>query len=69
MEVGFGLDKDRNAVQPSRWLQGYPEASWLTGVKTGDRDCRAIVMWRCTICGFLECYAQEQVSAPGWFSQ
>jgi len=67
MDAGFGIDKDTSGVQAARWIKGVPESSWWQGTELKDRDCRAIIMWRCTECGFLECYAQQPVAAPGLF--
>lgn len=67
MEAGFGIDKDSGGIQPSRWLNGTPQSSWWQGTETKGHECRAIVMWRCAQCGFLELYATEVVPAPGMF--
>ena len=69
METGFGVDKDSGSVQPSRWLQGEPESSWWQGTVAMGRECRSILMWRCTECGYLEMYATELVSSPGLFKR
>jgi len=69
MEEGFGVDKDSGAVQPSRWIKGPPESSWWQGADVSNHECRLIVMMRCATCGFLELYANQQVSAPSLFKR
>ena len=69
MDAGFGIDKDSGSVQAARWVKGVPESSWWQGTEAKDRECRDIIMWRCTACGFLECYAQQPVEAPGLFNR
>jgi hypothetical protein len=67
MEKGFLIDKDHSGVQQGRWVEGEPQSAWWrTGVKVSDKECRAVVVWRCTNCGFLESYATEKTEPPSW---
>lgn len=58
MEEGFIADRtDDSRFAVSDWVEGKPEKSFWTGVKTGDRVKMQIITFRCTSCGYLEMYA------------
>jgi predicted nucleic-acid-binding Zn-ribbon protein len=58
MEEGFILDKGHyNAQMVSQWVEGEPERSIWTGLKTKDRDKFQVTTYRCSGCGYLESYA------------
>lgn len=65
MEAGFILDKAHLGVPTvSEWLEGQPEFSFWSGLKTKNHDRHAIVTYRCEQCGFLESYAGQPKIAP-----
>jgi hypothetical protein len=68
MEAGFGLDITHGKVVRSRWVKGEPDSLWWQGTHTSDPECRAIEIWRCTQCGFLESYAKEIVRPESLFN-
>jgi hypothetical protein len=59
MEPGFFADHGYGNVMQSIWAEGVPRWGFL-GVLTlrGVRQIKVTVA-RCTVCGFLECYAKE----------
>lgn len=57
MEEGFLMDVGSTLVQ-SHWLEGKPERSFWTGLKTSDRQQLTVMTYRCETCGFLESYAR-----------
>ena len=60
MEAGFILDKSHmNVPTVSEWLEGEPEVSFWSGLKTKNRERLAITTYRCERCGFLESYARQ----------
>jgi hypothetical protein len=59
MEEGFLLDKGHmNVASTAEWLEGAPESSFWTGLKTRDRERLSVRTFRCTGCGYLESYAR-----------
>ena len=58
MQEGFILEH-RNAV---RWIAGKPELSFLGDIKVEGRVQRHIQSYRCSSCGYLESYAQIEIS-------
>jgi hypothetical protein len=58
MSEGFILDATDNASKVASWVEGAPEKSMWTGVKTGKKAKYEIQTWRCGRCGFLESYAK-----------
>jgi hypothetical protein len=59
MSEGFMLEQtDGGYGGVSSWVEGKPEPSIWTGVKTGNRKMLQISTFRCSSCGFLESYAQ-----------
>lgn len=58
MVAGFVIDRDSyRGHHASDWVEGEPEASVWTGLKTGDRMVLPVTTWRCGRCGYLESYA------------
>ena len=64
MEEGFTLDSVTGGFYPGCWLKGHPEPSFWQGIKTKGHECRAIEIYRCTRCGYLESYANKLVDTP-----
>ena len=62
MEQGFLLDHvQHSSGTVARWVEGTPEKSFWTGVKTKDREMREVVSYRCPQCGLLLDFAVEIV--------
>ena len=62
MTEGFVLDRgDYGSKQQSLWIEGKPESSIWTGLKTSDRDVFKVQTFRCPTCNYLEFYTTEQV--------
>ncbi len=57
MERGFVVDEGYGARTVAAWVEGTPEKSMWTGLKTRGRRRLSIDTWRCTRCGYLENYA------------
>ena len=58
MQPGFFLERkhgDRRAA--TEWVEGLPQKSFWTGVKTSGRQIFPVIAYRCERCGFLESYA------------
>ena len=61
MEPGFLLDKAHYDVpQAAEWLEGAPEKSFWSGLKTKGKDRFPVRTNRCRECGFLESYAVKR---------
>jgi hypothetical protein len=63
MEQGFLLDRARNGSpqNTAEWIEGIPERSIWTGIKTKGREHYLVVTFRCEGCGYLESYARQQI--------
>jgi hypothetical protein len=61
MEEGFIVDVSQANQLQSQWVQGKPEKSFWTGIKTKGRSRRLVTTFRCVRCGFLESYATEEM--------
>ena len=60
MEEGFIIDRGHaNALMAADWVEGAPEHSFWTGLKTKGKDRYRVVAMRCQLCGFIEHYAPE----------
>jgi hypothetical protein len=59
MQEGFIYDQAYGASLVSRWVQGPPERSLLTGLKLKGRRMIETRTFRCDKCGFLESYADQ----------
>ena len=61
METGVLLDKGHgDALNTAEWLEGEPERSFWTGVKTKGRERLPVRTYRCVKCGYLESYAASE---------
>ncbi len=55
---GFIFDRgDYNFKQQQVWVEGEPESSFWSGLKTSGRDARTVDAYRCTGCSRLEFFA------------
>lgn len=60
--VGLVLDRgDYNIGIVQQWVEGAPETSFWTGLKTKGRESFKVLTSRCDRCGHLESYATERV--------
>ena len=57
MTAGYILDDAYHGKKVANWVEGEPERSMWTGLKTGDRMVIPVTTWRCDRCGYLESYA------------
>ena len=61
MERGYTYDAGHyDAGKVAKWVEGPPERSIWTGLKTKDRDVLPITTYRCEQCGYLESYARPE---------
>jgi hypothetical protein len=58
MEEGFIADATYGGVLTSKWVEGEPEKSFWTGIKTKGKEQIQISTYRCASCGYLESYAK-----------
>jgi predicted nucleic-acid-binding Zn-ribbon protein len=62
MIEGFVLDRGHyNGKMKMVWVEGQPEESFWSGLKTSDRDVLRVQAFRCSKCNYLEFYTAEQV--------
>lgn len=63
MVPGFVLDQGGLEIFSAQqtWVEGEPEESIWTGLKTSNRDTYAVAAFRCGICGRLEFYTTDRV--------
>ncbi|HET9950494.1 MAG TPA: PF20097 family protein [Candidatus Eisenbacteria bacterium] len=60
MEPGFLLDRaDADLPHAAEWMEGAPEKSFWTGLKTKGKERFPVRTHRCRECGFLESYAKK----------
>lgn len=58
MEPGFVLDRGHHSTAGTQdWVEGEPERSFWTGVKTKGKEKFPVRTFRCARCGYLEAYA------------
>jgi len=58
MEAGYIADRGHHSAPGEpRWVEGEPQRSFWTGLKTKDRDVYGVTTFRCERCGYLESYA------------
>jgi hypothetical protein len=58
MEAGFVIDRgSHDSIDRQKWVEGAPEKSFWTGLKTKGRDSYPVTTFRCERCGLLESYA------------
>jgi hypothetical protein len=60
MEQGFIPETTRHSQNVDIWVEGLPEKSFWSGIKTRGLMQHKIESWRCQKCGFLENYAPAQ---------
>ena len=61
MQEGFIPDKTHGGGQVvSRWIAGVPEWSFWQGTKISGKEQYPVQSFRCSRCGFLESYANDQ---------
>lgn len=59
MEQGFVGDQTHHArLTVPQWVEGEPESSFWSGLKTKDRRVLSVATWRCPDCGFLASFAK-----------
>ena len=66
MVQGFIIDfKGTKFSAVSNWVEGAPgEATWFgTSVPAPAEKCIPVGTFRCSVCGFLESYAQPEFAA------
>ncbi len=62
MAPGFILDRGHMEYRTQQtWVEGEPEESFWSGIKTSNRDTYAVAAYRCETCGRLEFYTTERV--------
>jgi hypothetical protein len=63
MEAGFLLDRGQYGVpqKTAEWVEGAPERSIWTGIKTKGREHYRVLTYRCEACGYLDSYAREPI--------
>ena len=58
MERGYPLDRNQHSSgRQAEWVEGAPEKSFWSGLKTKDRAVIPIVSYRCPSCGMLANFA------------
>jgi hypothetical protein len=58
MEAGFVLDRGHHSTAATQdWIEGTPERSFWTGIKTKGKEKHGVRSFRCERCGLLESYA------------
>ena len=60
MECGVLLDRSQAAIYPAIWADGPLERNLLGGLKPKDRRLYRVAAWRCSGCGYLEFFAQQE---------
>ena len=61
MEPGFVIDRGHHQMPDTqKWVEGAPEKSFWTGLKTKGRESYPVLTYRCERCGLLEAYAASQ---------
>jgi hypothetical protein len=58
MEEGFIKDEGAGVIHASKWVEGAPEKSVWTGMKTRGRKQVQVITYRYSGCGYLESYAK-----------
>jgi hypothetical protein len=57
MEEVFVLDRTYGANLQNEWVEGIPDVSKWTGVKTRGKERLPVMTYHCPNCGYLESYA------------
>jgi hypothetical protein len=58
MEEGVIPDFGHGQVYIGSWQEGAAERNWLGSLKVRHKTRHPITAYRCTSCGYLECYAK-----------
>ena len=63
MEAGFLLDRGNygSPQATAEWVEGAPEWSIWTGIKTKGHEHYRVVTFRCEGCGHLDSHARELI--------
>ena len=70
MQGGFVIDHgDMQYKQQQIWVEGNPESSFWSGLKTSGRAAFNVRALRCGGCRFLEFYADDKTDLGGEFSR
>jgi len=60
MEEGFVLDRGHYGFPAEQqWVEGEPQSSFWTGLKTEGRRLFKVITYRCEQCGRLDSYARQ----------
>ncbi len=62
MTEGYAVDHTHGGKVQSTWVEGEPEESFWTGLKTSNRAAFRIQAFRCPACHYLEFYTTDQVN-------
>jgi len=63
MVQGFVADFTHMAVAVESWVEGPPQKSFWMGTKVPTQNRLPIATFRCSLCGFLESYADKDFAA------
>jgi predicted nucleic-acid-binding Zn-ribbon protein len=61
MTEGFIPDHTYGGKLQPTWVEGGPETSFWTGLKTSNRAAFRVQAFRCPSCNYLEFYTTEKV--------
>ncbi len=61
MLQGFILDRSYGGKYQQTWVEGQPEKSVWTVLKTSGRTTFNVQVFRCVVCSYLEFYTTEEV--------
>jgi hypothetical protein len=63
MQEGFVFDRgDYSVKMKPVWVEGAPEESFWSGLKTKNKTMYTVRAFRCPDCNYLEFYTAEEVS-------
>jgi predicted nucleic-acid-binding Zn-ribbon protein len=69
MSEGFVIDHgDYQVKQQQIWVEGEPQASFWSGLKTSGKQAYNVRAFRCENCNFLEFYTAEEADLSGLFN-
>ena len=69
MTEGFIIDHGHYQVKQQQvWVEGMPETSFWSGIKTSGRNAFNVQAYRCADCNFLEFYTTEKTDLGGIFN-
>jgi hypothetical protein len=67
MVQGFTVDRTYGGIFVSDWFEGAPKRSFWLPVNVRKKQRVPIGTFRCSNCGFLECYARSEFAAESCF--